>query len=83
MKQFALFCCEFYYPAGGWKDFVGTFEYLAVAKVRAKQADVSYGNWHVVDLHSGRIVASGGDPRTADVVLQAAHIQLPASHRGA
>jgi hypothetical protein len=58
MLQFALFCCENYYPEGGWKDFQGTFATLeeATAAGRAYQNE-SFGRWyHVVDLSIGSVV---------------------------
>jgi len=66
MLQFALFCCENYYPEGGWKDFQGTFATLeeATAAGRAYQNEsfgsdtvVLLGRWyHVVDLSIGSVV---------------------------
>lgn len=53
MKRYLLFAGESYYPVGGWKDFVDSYDTIEEA--------VSYGRaagdwWHVVDSATGKIV---------------------------
>lgn len=54
MKRYALFEGSEYYPAGGWDDFVGTYD----TKEEAEKArsPLKYGWWHVVDLQTGEKV---------------------------
>lgn len=70
MERYALFCARTYYPDGGWRDFKGTFSSVEWAVARADEWEAEEWNWehtpwkdggfHVVDLHTGEIVRSGG-----------------------
>lgn len=55
MKRFAIFICEDYYPAGGWRDFVGSEDSLSEATTK-EFPEFKYGDRHVVDLTTGEIV---------------------------
>ena len=57
-KRYILFAGEAYYPAGGWDDYIASFETLEEAKAAEKEKMKGYQyDWsHVVDLHTGRIV---------------------------
>jgi hypothetical protein len=35
MKRFLLFAGELYYPCGGWRDFIDSFDTLAEAEAKA------------------------------------------------
>lgn len=54
MKRYLLFVYEYFYPTGGWHDFVGDFDSLedAVGRLPALQGRGA----HVVDLyHDGEL----------------------------
>ncbi len=61
MKRYALFCCEQYYPSGGWKDLQDSFDDVeeAASKGGEWEPGVGFGAWHVVDLTTGKIVREG------------------------
>lgn len=61
LKRYVLFCCECYYPRGGWGDFVDSFDDLEIARQRgiAWEPTCGYGFWHVVDLTTGLPVVEG------------------------
>lgn len=62
MKRFALFAGLDFYPSGGWRDQVGTFDDLAsaIASGMATLADVAEWRWaHVVDLTTGETLWEG------------------------
>ncbi len=54
MKRYLLFCFYNYYPAGGWEDFVGSFDTVAKAKKARDYRDGEY--YHIVDSTTGKIV---------------------------
>lgn len=59
MKRFLLFSNVTYYPAGGWKDFFGSFDTAAEAFAAAPPPSRSNYDWsHVVDITTGKIVES-------------------------
>jgi hypothetical protein len=60
MKQYLLFAGMTYYPSGGWKDYVESFDSIeeAEARYRADYEDEYYNWYHVVDLHTYEIVKS-------------------------
>lgn len=64
MKRFLHFSGIPHEPDGGWGDFVGSHDTLESAVLSAEQ-EVSnagenwWGWWHIVDLQSEQIVASG------------------------
>ena len=42
MKQYLLFYADSYYPGGGWRDFVDSFDTHAEAEAAIKTVDCSY-----------------------------------------
>lgn len=59
MKQFLLYGGDFYYPNGGWRDLLGSFDFAADAIAFAENHfsnQLSYW-WHVVDITTGKEVA--------------------------
>lgn len=60
MKRFLLFTSDFYYPRGGWSDFVASYDALddargeALLRLRAKKDDFA----HVVDTDTEKEVWS-------------------------
>ena len=61
MKRFLLFCCDRYYPMGGWSDLVGSYASLPESVEIAKgwEPASGFGEWHVVDFQTGKIVERG------------------------
>lgn len=55
--MFMLFAGDSYYPAGGWRDFIGVFPSVEAAVEHFKSG--SWDWYHVVSFGEG-IVASGG-----------------------
>ena len=60
-----LFAGDYYYPAGGWRDFRGSFETIVEAREAAlKVESITWERnvdwWHIVDLLDDTIVAEGG-----------------------
>lgn len=51
---FALFTGSFYYPSGGWDDFVGAFPSIEAAAAHSSVAGADW--WQVVDLRTLQIV---------------------------
>jgi hypothetical protein len=57
MKNFLLFAGHHYYPAGGWDDFIDSFDSLEEAKAAGLS---DRGDWyHVIDLSQGGKVCEG------------------------
>lgn len=57
MKRFLLFVCEKYYPKGGWEDFSGSYDVLAVAIAYGEgRTDGELREFHVVDSSTWEIV---------------------------
>ena|SRR5262245_283771 len=56
MKRFLLFASADYYPDGGWKDFVDSFDDLAAAKAAGDNPSQLRDWWHIVDSKKGTIV---------------------------
>jgi len=50
-KRFLLFCCNQYYPSGGWSDLFGSFDTLDEAIEAFKPRTWDYGE--IVDLETG------------------------------
>jgi hypothetical protein len=46
LKRYLLFCGDDYYPAGGWDDFVGSFDTKDEADDAAAQ--LADANWHQI-----------------------------------
>jgi hypothetical protein len=59
MKRFGLFLFDSFYPAGGWNDFVGSYDSLADAVALWRERDSHYGNVHIVDFHTGKVFEAG------------------------
>jgi hypothetical protein len=51
MKRYALFAGETYYPAGGWSDFIGSFDSFSAADEVAQKENRDWS--HVIDLDTG------------------------------
>jgi len=58
MKQFLLFAGDNFYPAGGWKDFVASYDSAGAAfkKGESKKAKRDADWFHVIDSETGRQV---------------------------
>lgn len=58
MKRFLVFSGDYYYPSGGWDDFVNAFETLDEALKGVKDAR---GDWaHIIDTETMQEVACRG-----------------------
>lgn len=53
VKRFVLFASEDYYPAGGWGDFVGSFDTYAEARAAGEPHDKAGRLCQVIDLTTG------------------------------
>lgn len=52
-KRYLLFAGEYYYPSGGFNDYVGSFESISDALSNV----MSHHDWyHIVDLESLKII---------------------------
>ena len=62
MKKFIAFGGSFYYPNGGMRDCIGTFETLEEAKEKIQECHEDWGHlndWgHVYDMESQEMVFS-------------------------
>ena len=58
MKPFALFCGAFYYPAGGYRDFLCYTDTIEEALLALSNVEIAIsGSWaHLINLRSGDIV---------------------------
>ena len=57
MRQFLLFEGTFYYPAGGWEDFIGSFDDPESAIAFHASKPHYDSEWaHVVDIGARKIV---------------------------
>lgn len=61
LKQFLLFVCEVYYPAGGMEDFEGDFDTLEEAMIKAKEMESEYNFSHIFDQNEKKIIWEGYD----------------------
>jgi hypothetical protein len=61
--RFLLFVGDYYYPEGGWRDFMGAHPTLEAAKDAVSGGEFRWDWWHVVDVSVGGIVASGSERR--------------------
>lgn len=61
MKRYALFVGSRYYPSGGWRDFVGSFDTIVEAREAAwpRRRHETMGWYHIADTEQGRIVEDG------------------------
>lgn len=57
MKRFMLFAGMHYYPAGGWDDFVDSFDTVEDAVAHPKIVSEYWDWWQVVDTATGTVVA--------------------------
>lgn len=48
MKQYLLFVGETYYPAGGWDDFIDSFDSIEDARKDPRLAERSKHGWHQI-----------------------------------
>lgn len=63
MKRFLLFASSFYYPNGGWDDFIGSFDTVegAVEFLTSVDKEEVHHDWYqVVDTITFTIVARSG-----------------------
>ena len=60
MKHYLLFAGSNYYPSGGMNDFQGDFVSVDACKncLLGEKLSQSFDWWHVVDVGTGKIVAS-------------------------
>lgn len=50
MKRYLLFAGDTYYPAGGWDDFIDSFDSFEAAREDPKLVERSkYGWWQIID----------------------------------
>jgi len=58
LRQFLLFAGANYYPAGGWDDYIDSFDSVEDAKAHVDaQASMRFDWWHVIDMTTGEEVA--------------------------
>lgn len=64
MKRYLLFGGEWYYPSGGWGDFVDSFDTKEQAFEVAKSSQFSYLEWcHIIDSQTGEYVGNKSDKK--------------------
>jgi hypothetical protein len=56
MRRFLLFASPYYYAAGGWNDFISSFDTLPDAITAANAATDDRHWWHIVDTTIPQIV---------------------------
>ncbi len=58
MKRYLVFFYAFYYPLGGWNDFIGSVDTIEEARalVKKEQHDPSGSEFQVVDLQTMKVV---------------------------
>lgn len=54
MKRYLLFAGNYFYPLGGWNDFVGDYDTIEEALQYAVKEW-----WHIVDSHTKSIIKMG------------------------
>lgn len=57
MKRFILFAGDRYYPAGGWDDFIDSFDAVEDAVAHPDIVSEYWDWWQVVDTATGTVVA--------------------------
>lgn len=62
VKRYIVFAGDCYYPLGGWKDLLDSFDDKGEA-IASADADLNPGyTWaQVVDLHTGKIIHGYGE----------------------
>jgi hypothetical protein len=53
VKRYLLFAGDIYYPAGGWDDFVASFDLPAEARTHAESLHPCQW-WQIIDGHTGQ-----------------------------
>jgi hypothetical protein len=63
VKRYLVFFYAFYYPCGGWNDFVGSVDTIKEAEELAKKErhDPSGSDFQIVDLQIMKVVAGDSD----------------------
>lgn len=56
MKRYLLFSGDFYYPSGGWMDFIQDFDSLGEAKLAARS--ISDDWFQIADTHIMEVIES-------------------------
>lgn len=56
MGRYLLFAYDYYYPIGGWNDFVGHFSTVGEAMAYFEENQSKYSSGHIVDSRNGVIV---------------------------
>lgn len=57
MKRYLLFGGSVFYAAGGWRDFIGSFDSITDAISKVANSDPDDLEWyHVIDSEAGSIV---------------------------
>lgn len=57
IKRYALFAGEDYYPAGGWKDFRGSYDTREEAEAAMQSLALDFLEWfQIVDLQTGELI---------------------------
>ena len=56
-KRYAVFAFEFYYPEGGWDDYLGNYETIDEAKASVKNEYKC--KCQIIDLKSLKIIMIG------------------------
>lgn len=59
MNRYLLFAGARYYPSGGFRDYVGSFDTIEDAESHGSNEHFGYDWWQVVDLMDGGIVHEG------------------------
>jgi hypothetical protein len=59
MITHVLFAGDSYYPSGGWNDVIEKFESCDEAINAMRASNKEFDWWHLVDLTTDSIVASG------------------------
>lgn len=69
LNRYLVFRGADYYPAGGWDDFVGSYEFIFEARAAV---DADKQDWsHIVDKATGRPIADDAvDPPGEDIDLE-------------
>lgn len=61
MKRYLLFAGSYYYPGGGWDDFIQSFDTLEEAMAHPEAFQDDYVHWYmIVDSTDEQIVMGAG-----------------------
>jgi hypothetical protein len=65
MKRHLVFAGDYYYPSGGWNDFLKGYDLEEEAISAANSLDITedgkYDWWHVVDFSTQKIILASYD----------------------